>query len=106
VAPHVADANRSIWQNLLLQASQDQDFVRHAIVAIGGLSRSMKMRGLEGMEEESSSNLNAARLHGFALEHYGRLILIPICWIYLGELGAWEQFQEPWWLYAGSRDSS
>jgi hypothetical protein len=34
----------------------------------------MKMRGLESTEGESASNLNAARLHGFSLEHYDQFL--------------------------------
>ncbi|TVY22458.1 hypothetical protein LHYA1_G009072 [Lachnellula hyalina] len=74
VAPQLSYISQSIWQTLLLQAGQDQDFVRHAIIAIGGLSRSMKLKELERTGEESPSDPNAAFLYEFALLQYNQFL--------------------------------
>ncbi|TVY15412.1 hypothetical protein LARI1_G007646 [Lachnellula arida] len=74
VAPQLSYFNQSIWQTLLLLAGQDQDFIRHAIIAIGGLRRSTKLKGLERTGEENSSDLNAASLYEFALLHYDQFL--------------------------------
>lgn len=74
MAPQLSYISQSIWQTLLLQAGQDQDFVRHAIIAIGGLSRSMKLKELERTGEESPSDPNAAFLYEFALLQYNQFL--------------------------------
>jgi hypothetical protein len=74
VAPQLSCWERSVWQGLFLQPGQDLEFVRHAIIAIGGLSKSINMTGLDSMEGGNPSTLNAARLHEFALEHYDKFL--------------------------------
>ncbi|TVY78303.1 Beauvericin cluster-specific repressor BEA4 [Lachnellula suecica] len=73
-APRLSCFDRSVWQQLFLQPGPDQEFIRHALIAIGGLSRSMRKMGLENTDEEGSSTSNFSRLHGFALEHYDKFL--------------------------------
>lgn len=74
VAPRLSCDARSIWQDLLLQVSQSEDFVRHALIAIGGLSRSLKRMSADNLEREDSLTSSSARLREFALKHYDQFL--------------------------------
>ncbi|KAF8864745.1 hypothetical protein BDZ45DRAFT_669119 [Acephala macrosclerotiorum] len=84
VAPQLSYSNRSVWHQLLLQAGQHQPFIRNAIITIGALNRSMKKIDLRtspvptgrkpSMVPDGQEDPNAARIHAFALEHYGQFL--------------------------------
>lgn len=84
VAPQLSFSNHSVWHRLLLQAGQNQPFIRHAIIAIGALNRSMGQlehsqspttgRRSKSISPIGSGDPNATRIHAFALEHYGKFL--------------------------------
>lgn len=45
VAPRLSFSNQSIWYHLLLQTTQNQPFIRHAVVTIGALCRLSSVLG-------------------------------------------------------------
>ncbi|TAQ87968.1 hypothetical protein B7494_g3728 [Chlorociboria aeruginascens] len=46
IAPHLSLFNSSVWKSLLLQASHDKPFIRHAVVALSALTRTFQNRQL------------------------------------------------------------
>ncbi|KAE8453524.1 hypothetical protein EG329_010385 [Mollisiaceae sp. DMI_Dod_QoI] len=84
VAPQLSYSNRSVWHQLLLQAGQHQAFIRHAIITIGALNRSMKKVDMRTSPTPTGrkpsivptvmEDPNATRIHAFALEHYGKFL--------------------------------
>lgn len=82
VAFQLSSSSHSIWHRLLLQAGQNQPFIRHAVIAIGALHRFLKTTAttpvaigkrpsltLEGAEANSSTT------YALALQSYDKFLL-------------------------------
>ena len=70
----------SLWNRLVLQASHDQPFIRHAIITIGALSQGVKSavgqreESLHGHPQSFETQQRFTRNHEFALQHYDRFL--------------------------------
>ncbi|KAG0651301.1 Aspercryptin biosynthesis cluster-specific transcription regulator atnN [Hyphodiscus hymeniophilus] len=84
-APSLSFSNQSIWHHLLLQATQGQPFIRHAITTIGALCRSSKNLGRKNVWATSTHRLpqhfrgcaasSASRQsRAFALQQYDKFL--------------------------------
>ncbi|KAH7336354.1 hypothetical protein BKA65DRAFT_32566 [Rhexocercosporidium sp. MPI-PUGE-AT-0058] len=81
VAPQLSSSNRSIWHQLLLQAGQSQPFIRHAIIAIGALNRSLRDPSTVPISDKGRASMVlgghypvASSVRAFALEHYDKFL--------------------------------
>lgn len=83
IAPRLSYSSQTIWQQLLLQAGQDQAFIRHAIISIGALTRSLKTMGMgivQNPDERRPSiandpeRLESTKVYTFALEQYEKFL--------------------------------
>jgi hypothetical protein len=79
VAPQLSFSDKTIWHQLLLQAGQDQPFIRHAIITIGQLNRLLQMekgfiRKVNNDEAVPWTSESLARDRAFALEHYDKFL--------------------------------
>jgi hypothetical protein len=81
--PHTYLLPTNQWHRLMLQASYDQPFIRHAIMAICGLSRALKMAGRQWIPSSHLLGLSPPRsdfereimkCYEFALLHYDKFL--------------------------------
>lgn len=85
-APRLSFSNQSIWHRLLLQAAQNQPFIRHAIVTIGALCRSSRTLGTNNVSTIGIQKLpqlfqgctaipsTSQRSYEFALQQYDKFL--------------------------------
>jgi hypothetical protein len=76
VAPRLSYYNDEVWQRLLLQAGQENEFIRNAIFAIGGFSRraSSSRASGEGYTGEGYTGTDAVKSDKAALAQYGKFL--------------------------------
>ncbi|RDW72092.1 hypothetical protein BP5796_08126 [Coleophoma crateriformis] len=67
-----------LWSRLLLQASQDQPYIRNAIFAIGALSKTHRGGGVGAYRYKTigtgDNELALQQYHSFALRHYDKFL--------------------------------
>ena len=84
-APRLSFSNQSIWHHLLLQAAQNQPFIRHAINTIGALYRSSRnlgsqkgsTTGIQKLPQMFQGCILASaskQSHEFALQQYDKFL--------------------------------
>ena len=71
VAPRLSYTNDEVWQRLLLQAGQENEFIRNAIFAIGSFSRRADSSRSPG---EGYTGTDAAKSDKVALAQYGKFL--------------------------------
>ncbi|KAL2068850.1 hypothetical protein VTL71DRAFT_15188 [Oculimacula yallundae] len=81
VAPQLSSSNSSIWHHLLLQAGQNQPFIRHAIIAIGALNKSLRDPSTITVSDKRKAAMviggnypMASEVREFALGHYDKFL--------------------------------
>ncbi|RDW66109.1 hypothetical protein BP6252_09744 [Coleophoma cylindrospora] len=79
VAPRLAgEMQAQLWSRLLLQASQDQPYIRNAIFAIGALSKTHRGGGVGAYRYKTigtgDTELALQQYHSFALQHYDKFL--------------------------------
>lgn len=67
-----------IWSRIILQASHDQAFIRHAVIAIGSLSRSASLELTAGSQCSSPGETGCPDIpkldENFVLQHYNKFL--------------------------------
>ncbi|KAG9238755.1 hypothetical protein BJ875DRAFT_14408 [Amylocarpus encephaloides] len=73
VAPKLSFNTDSVWQKLLLQAGQENEFIRNAIFAIGGFSQRSRLSASRG-SGEGYTGVDSVKFEKAALAQYGKFL--------------------------------
>jgi len=73
-APHLSEyLDENLWTSVVLQASEQESFIRHAVIAVGALNMANIASTEPGSVEENEKSANVGHFE-FALQQYGKSI--------------------------------